>query len=141
MVLKGCGPKGYPGMPEVGNLGLPPKLLAEGVTDMVRVSDARMSGTAYGTVILHVAPEAADGGTLALVHEGDMVSLDVDARSLVLEVSEDVLAHRRASWRAPEHERGGYRQLYVDNVLQADKGCDFGFLVGQRGAAVPRVDV
>ena len=137
MVLKGCGPKGYPGMPEVGNLGLPPKLLARGVTDMVRISDARMSGTAYGTVILHVVPEAAEGGTLALVHDGDMVRLDVEARSLTLEVSESELASRRNAWHPPERHSGGYQQLFVDNVLQADRGCDFGFLVGGAGPRCP----
>ena len=141
MVLKRCGPKGYPGMPEVGNLGLPPKLLAKGITDMVRVSDARMSGTAYGTVVLHVTPESAVGGPLALTKDGDFISLDVEARSLSLEVDDAELARRRAEWRHPSGGRGGYEQLYVENVLQADKGCDFGFLVGCRGAAVPPSDI
>ncbi len=141
MVLKGCGPKGYPGMPEVGNLGLPPKLLSKGVTDMIRISDARMSGTAYGTVVLHVAPESADGGPLALVRDGDMITLDVAERVLRMDVDDEELARRRTSWNAPAPASGGYQQLYVDNVLQADRGCDFGFLVGSRGAAVPRVDV
>jgi dihydroxy-acid dehydratase len=141
MVLKGCGPKGYPGMPEVGNLGLPAKLLARGVIDMVRISDARMSGTAYATVVLHVAPEAADGGPLAFVKDGDMVSLDVGERTLALEVDENELATRRAAWRPSAHGIGGYQELYVNNVLQADKGCDFGFLLGRRGAVVPRVDI
>jgi L-arabonate dehydrase len=142
MVLKGCGPKGYPGMPEVGNLGLPPKLLARGVTDMVRLSDARMSGTAYGTVVLHIAPEAADGGPLALVRDGDIVRLDVPGRLLDLEISEGELVRRRAEWRPPpQMALGGYQRLYIESVLQADKGCDFGFLVGRRGAAVPRVDI
>jgi dihydroxy-acid dehydratase len=137
MVLRNCGPRGYPGMAEVGNMGLPPKLLAQGVTDMVRLSDARMSGTAYGTVVLHIAPEAAAGGPLALVHEGDMIALDVPARQLVLEVPEAELARRRAAWVAPEAAPSGYQSLYVKHVLQADRGADFDFLVGRRGAAVP----
>jgi dihydroxy-acid dehydratase len=141
MVLKGCGPKGYPGMPEVGNLGLPPKLLKKGVTDMIRISDARMSGTAYGTVVLHVAPESADGGPLGLAQDGDIISLDVEKRSLQIEVDDGELERRRACSRPAGLGLGGYQQLYIDNVLQADKGCDFGFLVGCRGAAVPRVDV
>jgi dihydroxy-acid dehydratase len=141
MVLKGCGPKGYPGMPEVGNLGLPPKLLKKGVTDMIRISDARMSGTAYGTVVLHVAPESADGGPLGLAQDGDIISLDVEKRSLQIEVDDGELERRRAGSRPAGLGLGGYQQLYIDNVLQADKGCDFGFLVGCRGAAVPRVDV
>jgi dihydroxyacid dehydratase/phosphogluconate dehydratase len=124
-------------MAEVGNMGLPPKLLAQGVTDMVRLSDARMSGTAYGTVVLHIAPEAAAGGPLALVHEGDMIALDVPARQLVLEVPEAELARRRAAWVAPEAAPSGYQSLYVKHVLQADRGADFDFLVGRRGAAVP----
>ena len=139
MVLKNCGPRGYPGFPEVGNMPLPPKLLARGVTDMVRISDARMSGTAYGTVVLHVAPEAAAGGPLALVRSSDMIELDVEARRLHLEVGDDELAARREDWAppAPEHQRG-YYQLYRDHVLQADQGVDFDFLVGGSGAAVPR---
>ena len=139
LVLQNCGPKGYPGMAEVGNMGLPEKVLRKGITDMVRVSDARMSGTAYGTVVLHVAPEAAAGGPLALVRDGDMIELDVEARRLHLEVSEDELARRRQDWTAPSHEMiGGYQQLYVDHVLQADRGCDMDFLLGCRGAKVPR---
>lgn len=141
MVLKNCGPRGYPGMAEVGNMALPAKLLKKGVSDMVRVSDARMSGTAYGTVILHTAPEAALGGPLALVRDGDMIELDVTGRRLHLDVSEAELARRRAEWVAPAAAAatsGGYAKLFVDHVLQADKGCDFDFLVGKRGAAVPR---
>ena len=139
LVLKNCGPKGYPGMAEVGNVGLPRKLLAQGVKDMVRISDARMSGTAYGTVVLHVAPEAAAGGALALVENGDMIELDVPARRLHLDVPEDELGRRRAAWSPPVPEMtSGYQKLYVDSVLQADRGADFDFLVGQRGAAVPR---
>ena len=101
LVLKNCGPKGYPGMAEVGNMGLPPKVLQTGVTDMVRISDARMSGTAYGTVVLHVAPEAAVGGVLALVQDGDVIELDVDQRRLELKVADDELARRREAWRPP----------------------------------------
>ena len=138
MVLKNCGPRGYPGMAEVGNMGLPPKLLAQGVEDMVRISDARMSGTAYGTVVLHVAPEAAAGGPLALVQEGDMIELDVPNRRLHLDVSDAELERRRAEWSPPEAPASGYQSLYVSNVLQADEGADFGFLQGRRGAGIPR---
>ncbi len=139
LVLKNCGPKGYPGMAEVGNMGLPPKILEKGIKDMVRVSDARMSGTAYGTVVLHTAPEAAAGGPLALVRDGDMITLDVAGRGLHLEVSDGELAARRAAWSPPEPPMaGGYQKLYFDHVLQADEGVDLDFLVGGRGAAVPR---
>ena len=138
MVLKNCGPKGYPGMAEVGNMPLPPKVLKKGITDMVRISDARMSGTAYGTVVLHIAPEAAAGGTLALVENGDMIELDVAKRRLHLDVSEKELARRRKKWKAPKAPMTrGYTKLYVDHVLQADKGADFDFLVGSSGPAVP----
>ncbi|WP_277964348.1 IlvD/Edd family dehydratase [Pseudomonas sp. RIT-To-2] len=140
LVMKNCGPKGYPGMAEVGNMGLPAKLLAQGVTDMVRISDARMSGTAYGTVVLHVAPEAAAGGPLAAVQEGDYIELDCSTGRLHLDISDAELAARLADWQAPVNNllAGGYRQLYVDHVMQADQGCDFDFLVGCRGAEVPR---
>jgi dihydroxy-acid dehydratase len=140
LVLKGCGPRGYPGMAEVGNMGLPPKVLKTGVTDMVRISDARMSGTAYGTAILHVSPEAAAGGPLALVQDGDMIELDVEARRLHLDVSDTVLTARREAWRKPASvlPPGGYAQLYIDHVQQADQGADLDFLVGCRGHAVPR---
>ena len=139
LVLKNCGPKGYPGMAEVGNMPLPSKLLQRGVTDMVRISDARMSGTAFGTVVLHTAPEAAAGGTLALVQDGDKIALDVGQRSLELEVPEDELARRRARWSPPEPAMDrGYCRLYVDHVLQADRGVDFDFLVGGSGAPVAR---
>lgn len=139
LVLKGCGPKGYPGMPEVGNMQLPPKILAQGVRDMVRISDARMSGTAYGTAVLHVAPEAAAGGNLALVQDGDEIELDVAGRRLELLVDEDELERRRAAWQAPEPAMAsGYQRLYTDHVQQANLGCDFDFLVGSRGADVPR---
>jgi L-arabonate dehydrase len=139
MVLQNCGPKGYPGMAEVGNMGLPARLLARGVTDMVRISDARMSGTAYGTVVLHVSPEAAAGGPLALVRDGDLISLDVAARSLTLEVDEAELQRRRAAWQPPAPPaKGGYQSLYVQHVMGAEAGADLDFLVGCRGAAVPR---
>jgi L-arabonate dehydrase len=139
MVLKNCGPRGYPGMAEVGNMGLPPKLLRKGITDMVRVSDARMSGTAYGTVVLHAAPEAAVGGPLALVRDGDTIELDVKGRRLSLEVDEAELARRRANWSPPPAAmQSGYQKLYIDHVLQADRGCDLDFLVGKRGAGIPR---
>jgi dihydroxy-acid dehydratase len=139
LVLKNCGPKGYPGMAEVGNMPLPPKVLRKGVTDMVRISDARMSGTAYGTVVLHTAPEAAAGGTLALVKNGDMITLDVAARRLHLHVDDEELARRRAAWQPPAPAMSsGYWKLYIDHVLQADEGADLDFLRGQRGSAVPK---
>ena len=139
MVLRNCGPKGYPGMAEVGNMALPRKLLARGVRDMVRLSDARMSGTAFGTVVLHVAPEAAVGGPLALIEDGDEIELDVPQRRLHLHVPEEVLAVRKAAWAPPQPAmKGGYQSLYVERTLQADKGADLDFLVGCRGHAVPR---
>jgi dihydroxy-acid dehydratase len=139
LVLKNCGPKGYPGMAEVGNMPLPPKVLRKGITDMVRISDARMSGTAYGTVVLHTAPEAAAGGTLALVQNGDKITLDVGKRSLHLHVDDAELAKRRAAWKAPAPAMdSGYWKLYIDHVLQADEGADLDFLRGMRGAAVPK---
>jgi dihydroxy-acid dehydratase len=139
LVLKNCGPKGYPGMAEVGNMPLPPKVLRKGITDMVRISDARMSGTAYGTVVLHAAPEAAAGGPLALVKNGDVITLDVPNRRLHLHVSDEELAERRAHWSPPAPPlTSGYWKLYIDHVLQADEGCDLDFLVGKRGAFVPR---
>lgn len=139
LVLKGAGPRGYPGMPEVGNLKLPRKVLERGVRDMVRISDARMSGTAYGTVVLHTTPEAAAGGPLALVRSGDVIELDVAARSLHLDVPDEELARRRAEWSPPppRHD-SGYARLYIDHVLQANQGADFDFLVGNRGAEVAR---
>ncbi|MEA1647561.1 IlvD/Edd family dehydratase [Nitrospirillum sp. BR 11164] len=141
LVLRGCGPKGYPGMPEVGNMPLPPKLLAKGVKDMVRISDARMSGTAFGTVVLHVAPESTAGGPLALVRTGDEIELNGPARSLSLLVDEAELARRRAELAAqpaaPIPARGYYR-LHVEHVMQADKGCDLDFLVGASGDRVTR---
>jgi len=140
LVMKNAGPKGYPGMAEVGNMGLPPKILAKGITDMVRISDARMSGTAYGTVVLHVAPEAMAGGPLAVVQNGDFIELDAYAGKLHLEVSDEELKQRLENLAppAPPSFIGGYRKLYVEHVLQADEGCDFDFLVGYRGSEVPR---
>jgi dihydroxy-acid dehydratase len=141
LVLRGCGPRGYPGMPEVGNMALPAKLLARGVRDMVRISDGRMSGTAYGTVVLHVAPEAAAGGPLALVRTGDPIVLDVPARTLHLDVPPEELARRApsaaaaAAYAAPT---SGWQRLYIDHVLQADRGADLDFLVGTRGSEVTR---
>ena len=139
LVLKHCGPRGYPGMPEVGNMPLPPKILRQGVNDMVRISDARMSGTAYGTVVLHVSPEAAVGGLLALVRTGDLICLDVPARRLELVVDEKEIARRRAAWQPPGGLTGrGYAKLYVEHVLQASEGADFDFLRGGSGAGIPR---
>jgi L-arabonate dehydrase len=139
MVLKNCGPKGYPGMAEVGNLPLPPKILKRGITDMVRISDARMSGTAYGTVVLHCAPEAAAGGPLALVQNGDQITLDVEGRSLTLHVDEPELERRRKLWQPPAPPvTRGYTKWYIDHVLQANEGADFDFLVGGSGSYVPR---
>jgi len=140
LVMKNAGPKGYPGMAEVGNMGLPPKVLAKGITDMVRISDARMSGTAYGTVVLHVAPEAMAGGPLAAVQNGDFIELDAYEGKLHLEVSDEELKQRLENLAPPAAPSfiGGYRKLYVEHVLQADEGCDFDFLVGCRGSEVPR---
>ena len=137
MVLKNCGPKGYPGMSEVGNMGLPPKVLKKGITDMVRISDARMSGTAYGTVVLHTSPEAAAGGPLAVVRNGDMIELDVPNRRLHLDVSDEELAARLAEWK-PTHEvpASGYAWLHQQHVEGADTGADLDFLKGCRGAPV-----
>ena len=139
LVLQNCGPKGYPGMAEVGNMGLPPKLLERGITDMVRISDARMSGTAYGTVVLHISPEAAVGGPLALVQDGDMVELDVEARRLHLDVTEEELKRRREQWTSKlSIPAGGYQKMYVEHVMQASEGADLDFLVGCRGTTVTR---
>jgi L-arabonate dehydrase len=139
MVLKGAGPVGYPGMPEVGNLELPEKLIKKGITDMVRISDARMSGTAYGTVVLHVSPESSVGGTLALVKNGDIIELNVEKRTLNLQVSEEELNKRRKEWIPPKPTVDrGYTSMFVQHVEQADKGCDFDFLIGGSGSAVSR---
>jgi L-arabonate dehydrase len=138
MVLQNCGPRGYPGMAEVGNMPLPPKVLRKGVTDMVRISDGRMSGTAYGTVVLHASPEAAAGGPLALVRTGDMITLDVPKRLVRVEVDDATLAARKEQWTAPPLPERGWKRLYVKHVMQADKGCDLDFLVGSGGAAVAR---
>jgi L-arabonate dehydrase len=140
LVLKNCGPKGYPGFPEVGNFALPAKLLKKGVTDMIRISDARMSGTAYGTVVLHTAPEAAAGGPLALVQNGDLIELDVAKRRLHLHVSDAELERRRKLWKAlPPHADRGWVKLYCETVTQADEGVDLDFLVGTSGAKVGKV--
>ena len=138
LVLKNCGPRGYPGMAEVGNMPLPPKVLRKGITDMVRISDARMSGTAYGTVVLHTSPEAAAGGPLALVQDGDVIELDVHARRLHLEVSDEELARRRAAWTPLPRPDRGWKKIYVEHVQQAHLGADLDFLVGSSGAEVPR---
>jgi len=139
LVLKNCGPKGYPGFPEVGNFALPAKILKKGITDMIRISDARMSGTAYGTVVLHTAPEAAAGGPLALVRTGDIIEIDVAARKIHLEVSDAELARRKAKWKPlPPHATRGWVKLYCESVLQADRGVDLDFLVGKSGAKVGR---
>ncbi|EYR83539.1 L-arabinonate dehydratase [Shinella sp. 838] len=137
MVMKNCGPKGYPGMAEVGNMGLPPKVLKKGITDMVRISDARMSGTAYGTVVLHTSPEAAVGGPLAVVRNGDMIELDVPNRRLHLDIPEEELARRLAEWK-PHHDlpTSGYAWLHQQHVQGADTGADLDFLKGCRGSAV-----
>jgi dihydroxy-acid dehydratase len=138
MVLKNCGPRGYPGMAEVGNMPIPAKLLRKGITDMVRVSDARMSGTAYGTVVLHVSPEATVGGPLALVHSGDMITLDVPGRLIQLGVDDATLSQRRMQWTPPPGPQRGWAKLYFDHVLQAHEGADLDFLVGCSGAPIPR---
>jgi len=139
LVVRYSGPRGYPGMPEIGNLALPRKLLEQGVTDMVRISDARMSGTSYGTVVLHVVPEAAVGGPLALLRTGDLVTLDVPARTLEMQVAEDELERRRAEWTQPEPAATrGYVSMYVEHVLQADEGADLDFLRGSSGHPIPR---
>jgi dihydroxy-acid dehydratase len=139
LVLKGCGPKGYPGMPEVGNMALPSKLLEQGVTDMVRISDARMSGTAFGTVVLHVAPESTMGGPLALVQHGDEITLDVEGRGLHLHISDEEMARRKAAWKPEKSDyHRGYAKLYIDHVMQADQGADLDFLVGSSGSKVSR---
>jgi dihydroxy-acid dehydratase len=139
LVIRYCGPRGYPGMPEVANVPLPKKLLLRGIRDIVRICDGRMSGTAYGTVVLHVAPEAAAGGPLALVRTGDWIALDVPARSLHLDVSADELARRRAAWQPPAPPASrGWTRLYTEHVLQADTGADLDFLLGASGHEVPR---
>ncbi len=139
MVLKNCGPRGYPGMAEVGNMGLPPKVLRKGITDMVRISDARMSGTAYGTVVLHTTPEAAAGGPLAVVRNGDMIELDVEARRIHLDIPDEELRQRLAEWKPTvEAPTSGYIKLFHDHVQGADSGADFDFLKGCRGAGIPK---
>jgi dihydroxy-acid dehydratase len=141
LVLRGCGPKGYPGMPEVANMKIPGKLIARGVTDMVRICDGRMSGTAYGTVILHVAPESAAGGPLSKIQSGDIIELDVSARTLNVKLSESELGARLVS---PSTENAyanpdrGWQKIYVDHVMQADTGADLDFLIGSSGSEVTR---
>jgi dihydroxy-acid dehydratase len=138
LVLKDAGPRGYPGMSEVGNMRIPKKLLDKGITDIVRISDGRMSGTAFGTVILHVSPESLIGGPLSLVKEGDIIEVDVDKRSIHLDVGDLELEQRQKSRANREiNQDRGYTKLFKDHVLQADKGCDFDFLVGRSGSAVP----
>jgi dihydroxy-acid dehydratase len=139
LVLKNAGPKGYPGMPEVGNMGLPKKLLQKGITDMVRISDGRMSGTGFGTVVLHVSPEAAAGGNFSVVQTGDLITLDVPNRLLQVHVSDEELAQRKQQWKPASVITGrGYVQLYTNHVLQADRGADLDFLVGSSGSSVTR---
>ena len=139
LIVRGAGPRGYPGMPEIGNFVLPRKLLQRGITDMVRISDARMSGTGFGTVVLHVAPESAVGGPLAFARSGDWIELDTPGRTLTLDVSDDELASRRAGWAPPQPRWSrGYARLYHEHVMQADQGADLDFLVGASGAEVPR---
>jgi L-arabonate dehydrase len=138
MILQNCGPRGYPGMAEVGNMPLPARLLRQGVKDIVRISDARMSGTAYGTVVLHASPEAAAGGPIALARSGDMVTLDAPARLLRLDVDDNAFAERRAKWTPPPLPERGWLRLYAQHVQQAHQGADLDFLVGRSGAPVPR---
>jgi dihydroxy-acid dehydratase len=139
IVLKGVGPKGYPGMPEVGNVDLPEKLLKKGIKDLVRISDGRMSGTAYGTVVLHVSPESSIGGNLTLVKNGDFIELDVEKRTLSLDISDEEIRKRRNSWVVPEpRENRGYVRIYLDHVQQAEKGADLDILVGRSGSFVER---
>jgi dihydroxy-acid dehydratase len=131
-VLKNAGPKGAPAMPEIGQLPIPRKLLEKGVRDMVRISDARISGTSYGALVVHVAPEAAVGGPLAFVRDGDLIELDIDRRALNVCISEEEMERRRRDWRppAPPFDRG-YGKLFLDHITQADRGCDFDFLIPQ----------
>jgi dihydroxy-acid dehydratase len=139
LIIRYCGPKGYPGMPETANVPLPAKLLKRGVRDIVRICDGRMSGTAYGTVVLHVAPEAAAGGPLALVRTGDWITLDVPARALTLDVPDEELAARRAAWTPPPNPATrGWTWLYTEHVQQANTGCDLDFLTGASGHQVGR---
>jgi dihydroxy-acid dehydratase len=141
LVLRGCGPKGYPGMPEVANMPMPQKLLSQGVRDMVRICDGRMSGTAYGTVILHVAPEAAAFGPLALIQTGDVISLDVEKRTLNVELTDEELKNRKPSQKMIDSlakPDRGWQKMYVDHVNQADTGADLDFLVGSSGSQVLR---
>ncbi len=142
LIMRGAGPVGGPGMPEWGMLPIPQKLLKAGVRDMIRISDARMSGTSYGACILHVAPEAHLGGPLALVQTGDMIEIDVDARRINMHVSKTELADRRAAWRKPEPKfERGYGVMFSKHVLQANEGCDFDYLETGYGAPVPEPEI
>src|SRR5699024_9905558 len=129
LILQNAGPVGAPGMPEAGMIPIPNKLLKQGIRDMVRISDCRMSGTAFGTVVLHVAPEAAVGGPIGLVKTGDIINLDVDKKELNVEISEEEFAQRKAGWTQPENHGRGYEWLYRKHVLQANEGCDFDFML------------
>jgi dihydroxy-acid dehydratase len=136
LILRNIGPQGAPGMPEWGMMPVPRKLLKQGIRDVVRISDARMSGTAFGTCVLHVTPEAAIGGPLGLIRDGDWIELDVENRSIHLDVAEEELERRKAEWKAPErHYERGYGSMFLDHILQADEGCDFDFL--RAGAEIP----
>ena len=135
IVLQSAGPQGAPGMPEWGQLPIPQKLLKQGVRDMVRVSDARMSGTSYGACVLHVAPESHVGGPLALVQDGDAIRLDIEGRRIDVLISDEEMARRKAAWQAPEPKfQRGYGTLYLKHIQQADKGCDFDFLLPEGSA-------
>ena len=139
MVLKNVGPKGYPGMPEVGNMGLPKIILDKGIKDMVRISDGRMSGTGFGTVVLHVSPEAALGGNFSIIQNGDLITLDVAGRLLQLHVSDEELVQRKSQWKPlPAATERGYVSLYIKHVEQAHQGADFDFLKGSSGSDVTR---
>ena len=141
LVLRGCGPKGYPGMPEVANMQLPRKILAKGITDMVRICDGRMSGTAYGTVILHVAPESAAGGPLGIIQNGDIIELDVLARTINVKLTDEEISQRTPSLKSQEAYANpvrGWQRMYIDHVMQSDKGADLDFLRGSSGPEVTR---
>ena len=140
-MLRGCGPKGYPGMPEVANMQLPRKILEKGITDMVRICDGRMSGTAYGTVVLHVAPESAAGGPLGIIQSGDIIELDVFARTINVKLTEEEISKRVPSAKSKDayaNPSRGWQRMYIDHVMQSDKGADLDFLLGSSGSAVSR---
>jgi dihydroxy-acid dehydratase len=139
LIVRNSGPKGYPGFPEVGNMPLPKKLLEAGITDMVRISDARMSGTGFGTCVLHVSPESAAGGPLGVVQTGDMIVLDAQTRQISVELSDEVLAERMAHFQPQvAHSTRGWEALYIQHVMGADRGADLDFLTGSSGSAPPR---